>query len=1101
MLLADEGGLLPKLADFGIAKILGEQSGSVSETSGLLGTVDYMSPEQVKGQPADPRSDLYAFGCLIFKMWAGRPPFLGSTFERLSARLHEGAPALRTLAKDTPAELDELTRRLLQPEPSRRPQSALEVGRVLAKLLARRGGALAERPLWLAGQSPRSVLYQPSFVGRLGLVERLGPAAQAALSGSPAAPALLAVCGEAGLGKSALLRVVRRRLEAAGVTVLAVRVPADSPGPLAPFSELSRQVASRAGEVAPSLHGFGRPMQDGLAALHGQAMALAEPLKRLRQAGPLAILLEDLHDATDSALLFLRELLRELWREPSLPRPLLLCTLRPSHREQLLAHDSVEAPICVIDLEPLDAGELALLAASMLGSEAELPGQLLQHLMHESRGNPLLAQSTLRALADQGSLQREEGGWRFMPQAPTDAVLAARLLALSAGARRIVDWAAVAGMRFDVDLLVTASGLPEDQVLDGLDEALRKNIVHPLREAAAREQLDTYEFEHARLVDVLRLALPEAAHRHCHAAMARALERRPSSSAALLAHHHAEGGQREQAVRWLLLAGEQALGGHDYAAAHRCYQDALAGLDALPEGERGVARERLSEGLAEAQIALGQAQEAVAALTALVKSHDPDHARKSAVGLRARRLRKLGLARLRLGDTAGAMTVLERALEVLGDRLPQGRVMLFVRLAFDALLVLVSLLRWQPSTPIQGRLPEPLDSESPSRQCEERALLHRELALLYRWVNDERTAAHHFAFARAAARHFQPAHVVDSCAAVAVFLAVAGWTWLGSWVERRTRALASSHDDRHGLARVNLLRGGADMLLRNDERGLDLLRQGVLQAQGLADPLLFAWALNFTAWAEILGSRFAEAARDLEDAMQIVERLQITWLRADTSCAQALIESIQGDFDKAAERARSLLSADVRLALPAVEAVATEVLGGIAFMTGRYRDASALFERAHLLYVSHHLVHGWGFLMQIERSEALLLQADEEGPDAVPALTSRLREHARLIERRLGGLPSYRGCALVLRGVYAARSGRPDVARRLFERALHLRPPPRTTYIDGWVLWRIAFERHRLGEPAASVQPLLQQVEDINARSGMRGMAQFLTRARGLYGV
>ena len=275
----------------------------------------------------------------------------------------------------------------------------------------------------------------------------------------------------------------------------------------------------------------------------------------------------------------------------------------------------------------------------------------------------------------------------------------------------------------------------------------------------------------------------------------------------------------------------------------------------------------------------------------------------------------------------------------------------------------------------------------------------------------------------------------------------------------------------------------------------------MLAAQGLADPLLFAWALNFTAWAEILGSRFAEAARDLEDAMQIVERLQITWLRADTSCAQALIESIQGDFDKAAERARSLLSADVRLALPAVEAVATEVLGGIAFMTGRYRDASALFERAHLLYVSHHLVHGWGFLMQIERSEALLLQADEEGPDAVPALSSRLREHARLIERRLGGLPSYRGCALVLRGVYAARRGRPNVARRLFEQALHLRPPPRTTYIDGWVLWRIAFERHRLGEPAASVQPLLKQVEDINARSGMHGMAQFLTRARGLYGV
>lgn len=149
---------------------------------------------------------------------------------------------------------------------------------------------------------------------------------------------------------------------------------------------------------------------------------------------------------------------------------------------------------------------------------------------------------------------------------------------------------------------------------------------------------------------------------------------------------------------------------------------------------------------------------------------------------------------------------------------------------------------------------------------------------------------------------------------VAVFLAVAGSTWLGSWVERRTWALASTQGDRHGLARINLLRGRAGVLLRTDERGLDSLREGALQAQRLADPLLFVCALNFTAWAEILGSRFVEAARDLERAMQIAERLHISWLRADTSCAQALLESIQGHFDKAAERVRSLLSSDVRAA-------------------------------------------------------------------------------------------------------------------------------------------------------------------------------------------
>ncbi|MFO0576451.1 MAG: protein kinase [Polyangia bacterium] len=1119
VLLTAEETPQPKLSDFGLAKVFDEDPNSLSESSGLVGTVDYMAPEQVQGLPVDPRTDLYAFGCLIYKLWSGRPPFLGSPFERLSARLRGGAPPLRSIVRDVSAELDALVERLLRTDPRERPQSALEVGRVLARLLAARSGDLASQPLWLRSHSSRSVLYQPGFIGRGALIERITHAAQAAFSGrepSREAPSLLVVRGEAGLGKSALLRVVRRRLEALGATVLCARVPSEGASPLAPFAELAARVTGRSSDEPPIAGTRGRQPLEGVAALHGEAMALAEPLRALLRVRPLAVLLEDLHDATDSARLLLRELSRVLTSTGrGAARPLFVCTLRPARLTTLLEEDAAFGSITITDLAPLDAPELAEFAASMLGTVAgELPARLLERLAEGSQGNPLLAQAMLRTLADSGSLRRDEAGWVFAPPAPADSVLPLRLDALSPSARHILEWAAIAGQRFDVALLAAASGIVEDELLDGLDEALRRNIVRPLAAVRRDERtdgpglLDTYEFEHARFVDVLRAGLLGTRRAACHAAMAEALRERPGSSAALLSHHYTEGGRQAEAARYLVIAGQQALSAHDYAAAQRHFQDALAGISALDAAERDAARERAVEGLAEAQVALGQAQPAATALQALLKepagSSRPTRLAREARSVRARRLRKLGMARLHLGDIAGAMAALEQALDVLGDRLPLRRAALFLRLAFDACLALLSLLlgpRTDRGPVDHGRVDR---GRAPRRggeqlESEERVLLHRELALLYRWVDGERAAAHHFAFARAASRLLSPAYLVDACAAVAVFLAIGGSTALGSWVERRTRALASSTDDRHGLARLNLLRGGADVLLRADARGLDTLRQGTREAQGLADPLLFAWALDFLAWTEILASRFDDAARDLERASEIAERLQIAWLRADTSCAQALIESIQGRFDQAAERARGLLAEDLRLSLPAIEAVATEVLGGIAFMTGRYRDASALFERAHLLYVSHHLEHGWGFLMQIERSEALLMQADEEGAAAVPDLAARLAEHARLTERRYGRLPHYRGCALVLFGVHAARTGRAARARQQFAEALRLRPPPRTTHIDGWVLWRVAFELHRLGEPAFAVEPLLQEVEAINSATGMHGMSQFLARARALY--
>ncbi|MSP61767.1 MAG: hypothetical protein EXR72_15815 [Myxococcales bacterium] len=110
----------PRLADFGIAKVTGDGMSSPTTLGNMVGTVDFVSPEQVLDHAVGPPSDLYSLGCMIHVLRARRPPFEGTPFERLSRRLDRVAPGLRTLAPGAPAGLEVLTERLLARRPHRR---------------------------------------------------------------------------------------------------------------------------------------------------------------------------------------------------------------------------------------------------------------------------------------------------------------------------------------------------------------------------------------------------------------------------------------------------------------------------------------------------------------------------------------------------------------------------------------------------------------------------------------------------------------------------------------------------------------------------------------------------------------------------------------------------------------------------------------------------------------------------------------------------------------------------------------------------------------------------------------------------------------------
>jgi hypothetical protein len=133
-----------KILDFGIAKLTRHESTDSSETRELtsqtdsgtvLGTVGYMSPEQVKGRAADHRSDLFSFGAMFFEMLSGKRPFQkGTAAETMTAILHEDPPVLTEINPSVPVALQQVAVRCLEKKPEQRFQSASDLAFALAVL-------------------------------------------------------------------------------------------------------------------------------------------------------------------------------------------------------------------------------------------------------------------------------------------------------------------------------------------------------------------------------------------------------------------------------------------------------------------------------------------------------------------------------------------------------------------------------------------------------------------------------------------------------------------------------------------------------------------------------------------------------------------------------------------------------------------------------------------------------------------------------------------------------------------------------------------------------------------------------------------------------
>jgi serine/threonine protein kinase len=168
LFITSDGGV--KILDFGIAKlanavpqghkaILGAgdtRTDRLTATGEILGTVGYMSPEQVRGEPTDVRSDVFSFGAVLYEVVTGRQAFAGESLPEIAvAVMKDEPPPMTTAADRISSELEQITRRCLEKRPENRFQTAEELKNALDALARPQ---LAARHALLIRWTPRAWL-------------------------------------------------------------------------------------------------------------------------------------------------------------------------------------------------------------------------------------------------------------------------------------------------------------------------------------------------------------------------------------------------------------------------------------------------------------------------------------------------------------------------------------------------------------------------------------------------------------------------------------------------------------------------------------------------------------------------------------------------------------------------------------------------------------------------------------------------------------------------------------------------------------------------------------------------------------------------------
>ncbi len=406
--------------------------------------------------------------------------------------------------------------------------------------------------------------------------------------------------------------------------------------------------------------------------------SIAAYLKRLSNASPLVLVLDDLHAADADSLHLLRFVARDLLQS----KLLILATYRDTEVRLSAEHAQLLSSIGregrTIHLGGLSKNEVAAFARS---NAALAPNdRLVSKLCEVTEGNPFFLDETLRLLRanlEPGAQDRLAAALAI-PDSVHEAIRK-RVAPLSGEARDTIEIASVIGREFDIQLLSQVSALAPPECIARLAEGVSHGIVKEYSDAAGR-----FRFSHAMIPETLAADLPRLRQMQLHRQIAQALEMLHPDDLTdylpQLAEHYARSipaGTRDKAVEFAVRGARRAMQQLAYEEGARLYQlalDALANAPASEQADSSGLMIELGEALSRAGY-FDRAREVFARAAALArKSNDSAALARAALGV--------GIPSSTAGTVDGMLVeLLEEALRTSGESDSAQKAMLIARLA------------------------------------------------------------------------------------------------------------------------------------------------------------------------------------------------------------------------------------------------------------------------------------------------------------------------------------------------------------------------------------------------------------------------------------
>jgi serine/threonine protein kinase/tetratricopeptide (TPR) repeat protein len=642
-----------KLLDFGLAKTAAddgcfEPSSAIVPRTGstddgvIVGTAAYMSPEQARGHPVDRRTDVWAFGCVLYEMLTGGKAFGGRTTSDVLASILGTEPDFDAVPPETPDGVRRLLRRALTKDPRNRLRDIGDARLELIEMLgASSAGSGTGRSLLDALRGLRdsasvsvfgvgnadtpSVADTPeAFVGREPELKRLEGFLRQAIEGTGR---VVFITGEAGIGKTALADEFLRRARQQRVVLCRGRC-AEQYGPgeaYLPFLDaLGALVKGPGGEHIAAVMRIQAPtwclqlpavlaspgaleqlLRETIGATKERMMReMSDLLSAVAASTPIVLLLEDLHWADASSV----DLLRRLSDRAREQRLLVIGTFRPedlavgnhplkNSKREMDAHQACEE----LALGSLHSDHIAAYLDRRF-SPNSFPPALATLIESRTEGHPLFATSLVHLLEQSGHITKTNDHWTLrralsemdleVPES-VRGMIRKKIEVLEEEDRRALQYGSIEGEEFTSNVVAHLLGIDDlalEERLDRLDRMHRLIVTLGEEEWPDGTLAVRYRFAHALYQNILYADLVGKRRSLLHRQVGEQLATRHGDAAnriaTQLAMHFERGRDFSNAITYLIHAGGNANKVYANAEAEQHYSRALALVDKLPDPER-----------------------------------------------------------------------------------------------------------------------------------------------------------------------------------------------------------------------------------------------------------------------------------------------------------------------------------------------------------------------------------------------------------------------------------------------------------------------------------------------------------------------------------